>query len=528
MPRPILLPWLILCTMLGVTWLAWDHEHQTARKALHSQFDFALRDKVSWIEQRAASYEQMLRGVQGLFATTRMTNREALHQYIESVRLDASFSGIQAIGVIEWVPSRQKAGHVARMMQTGLADYSIHPDEGGQDGYAPTVQRESHVGDNRALMGLNSWADPRRREAMERARDSGMAALTGKLRLVVDAHGKAVPGFVMYLPIFEQGQPRDSVAQRRSHLTGWVFAVFNMSDFMATLYQKSLPGLSVAIYDGVTQDDTTLMYQAGDATREPAGAADSSAEYIVVAGHTWTLAMKSGEAFNSRFGRSAATEMAVTGVGLSLSMALLAWLMLTGRARALKLAATMTDELRHMAQHDPLTGLPNRALFSDRVLSLLAYAKRHDRRFAIIYLDLDGFKPVNDRYGHAAGDKLLQQVARRLQDSVRASDTVGRMGGDEFVVLVSELNGVDAALTLAEKIRHAVHKPFTIDGHTLTMSCSLGVSVYPEDGHDEIELTRRADEAMYRAKDAGRNRVACADASADSVFPDRGEEGLTS
>jgi diguanylate cyclase (GGDEF)-like protein len=228
---------------------------------------------------------------------------------------------------------------------------------------------------------------------------------------------------------------------------------------------------------------------------------------MVVAGHTWTLTVATQDEFETRFGRDISLIIAVTGIGLSLSMALLAWFMITGRARALLLAADMTEELRRMAQHDALTGLPNRALFSDRVQNTLAYAKRHDTRFAIIFLDLDKFKPINDNYGHSVGDLLLQQLAKRLQDSIRASDTVGRIGGDEFVLLLGELGGPDAALALAEKIRQEVRRPYHIDSHELTISCSLGVAIYPDHGTDEVTLTKCADEAMYRAKEGGRDSV---------------------
>ncbi len=166
-----------------------------------------------------------------------------------------------------------------------------------------------------------------------------------------------------------------------------------------------------------------------------------------------------------------------------------------------------------MAQHDSLTGLPNRALFSDRVQHVLADAKRHGWRFAMIFLDLDKFKPINDNHGHAVGDLLLQQVAKRLQDALRASDTVGRIGGDEFVVLTGELTGPDAALALAEKIRQEIRRPYRIEGHELAISCSLGVAVYPDDGTDHIALTKRADDAMYCAKEGGRDNVRLATAA---------------
>lgn len=498
----LLLPWLILVATLGATWFVWNHERQNADKALHSQFEFALRDTVSRIEQRVAAYEQLLRGVQGLIATTGLRNRDVIREYVETLRLDANFSGVQVIGVIERVPQSGKAAHVTAIRRLGVADYTVHP-EGERETYAPVIQRESYVGSHHAPLGLDAWANPVRRLALEKARDSGMAAITGKVQLAIDEGVTGKPAFIMYLPIFARGQPRDSVTQRRASLIGWVYASFHMRDFMASLYGKEADGLAFAIYDDATPTDAALMYR----NRESAGGAMSAKEYMVVAGHTWTVTLVTQDEFETRFGREISLTIAVTGIGLSLSIALLAWFMISGRARALRLAAEITEELRHMAQHDPLTGLPNRALFSDRVQNALAYARRHDSRFAVIFLDLDRFKPINDDYGHLVGDLLLQQVAKRLQDSIRASDTVGRIGGDEFVLLIGELVGPDAARALAEKIRQEVRRPYTIDGHELTISCSLGVAIYPDDGTDEIALTKRADDAMYRAKEGGRDSV---------------------
>ena len=278
-----------------------------------------------------------------------------------------------------------------------------------------------------------------------------------------------------------------------------------MRDFMASLYGKPAPGLTFSIYDEINPVADALMYRSGDAPGNvPSIAALKANEYMVVAGHTWMLTLQAQDEFIDHFGRNAASSIAVAGVGLSLSMALLAWFMVTGRARALQLAANMTEELRHMAQHDLLTDLPNRALFSDRVEQELAHAKRNNGRFAVFFLDLDSFKPINDTYGHSVGDQVLQQVARRLQDVIRASDTVGRIGGDEFVVLMPELATADAARGLAEKIRQAVRQPLSVDGRELNISCSIGIALYPDDGSDQITLTKHADDAMYRAKASGR------------------------
>jgi len=163
--------------------------------------------------------------------------------------------------------------------------------------------------------------------------------------------------------------------------------------------------------------------------------------------------------------------------------------------------------IRHMAQHDTLTGLANRALFADRLQRAIASARRDHTLLALIFIDLDHFKPVNDVYGHATGDLLLQQVALRLRACVRMSDTVARIGGDELVVVLRDVDGTAHALEVAEKIRVSLALPFDIADHQLNISGSLGVALYPEHGQDDDTLVKHADVAMYQAKDMGRNRV---------------------
>jgi diguanylate cyclase (GGDEF)-like protein len=178
----------------------------------------------------------------------------------------------------------------------------------------------------------------------------------------------------------------------------------------------------------------------------------------------------------------------------------------TVRAQTMTEAAEgATAQMSYMAQHDFLTGLPNRSLLTDRLAQLIALAQRHGKRIALMYLDLDHFKHINDSLGHAVGDQLLQSAAKRLQECVRHSDTVCRQGGDEFVVLLAEVEAVsDAALT-AEKLIEAMTEPYLIGGHRLHVTLSIGISVYPDDGKDAEALVRNADTAMYHAKKSGRN-----------------------
>jgi diguanylate cyclase (GGDEF)-like protein/PAS domain S-box-containing protein len=165
----------------------------------------------------------------------------------------------------------------------------------------------------------------------------------------------------------------------------------------------------------------------------------------------------------------------------------------------------MSLQLSHLAEHDFLTGLPNRLLLNDRLTQAISLSRRHSGQLAVLFLDLDRFKNINDSLGHDIGDQLLQSVASRLASCVRRSDTVSRQGGDEFVILLPELNEAQDAAITATKILDAVTLPHDIGPHSIQISASIGVSIYPEDGGTADVLTRNADAAMYEAKENGRN-----------------------
>ncbi len=178
----------------------------------------------------------------------------------------------------------------------------------------------------------------------------------------------------------------------------------------------------------------------------------------------------------------------------------------TIHAQTMTEAADLAKErMSHMAEHDFLTGLPNRSLLTDRLAQAIAFAKRNNKKVGLMYVDLDRFKSINDSLGHIVGDKLLQSVAKRMQACVRLTDTISRQGGDEFVVLLREVENVQDAILVAEKVIEAMALPHLVSGHQLYITISIGISIYPDDGNDVETIVTNADIAMYQTKRLGRN-----------------------
>jgi len=181
--------------------------------------------------------------------------------------------------------------------------------------------------------------------------------------------------------------------------------------------------------------------------------------------------------------------------------------------RIMQLEAEARRRIRHMAEHDPLTELPNRRQLQEKLDLALAYAKRSGKKVAVMFIDLDGFKAVNDSMGHQAGDELLKVVAQRLRQATRSNDFVARLGGDEFVVVLSELDQLADATRLAAKLNNLISMPVPLTEGIARISTSIGISLFPANGRSSAELLGKADDAVYQAKAAGKNQfqwAACA------------------
>ena len=350
MKRPLssLLPLWVAAVSLAITFGLWHHERQGDTAQLRTSFDFALRQSATRIEQRMASYEQMLRGVQGLFAASgNHVERANFNAYVDALLAGSDLSGLQAIAYGPLLSADRIDAHVAAQRRADTPGFTVRP-AGAREAFAPVTYIAPATARSLGVLGYDPFSDPVRRTAMLQARDSGSPALTARLSLVGAADGKPQTGFLMFLPLYAAGRPIDTVAQRREHLIGWVWAGFRMSDLMSSLYGESTPGLAQRIHDGTALLDETLMYSSIADERMPSADTPTltAQEYLVVAGHTWTLEVHTLPEFDKRHRRDAAAVILIAGTGLSLLLALLTYQLATARSRAYGVARTMTAELR--------------------------------------------------------------------------------------------------------------------------------------------------------------------------------------
>jgi diguanylate cyclase (GGDEF)-like protein len=320
------------------------------------------------------------------------------------------------------------------------------------------------------------------------ARDTGQGAY-----IPLPLGAQAV--LVVLTPIYSNGIVPTTVAARRTAFVGWM----GMEVVPNVLLERALAnhaGLAV-----------TFTYHSGSSNAAFSSGTIAKGAHSVTTNlnNGWTVKTFGTLAVGGIFANSVATWVLIGGISLSLLLATLMFVLATGRNRALSLVSVKTDELRHQALHDALTGLPNRTLIMDRIEQLQSRSRRAGTLGAALYVDLDGFKNVNDSLGHLVGDRLLIAVAARLTATLRDADTIGRLGGDEFVVLIEGADMLSAPELVAERLLEVVRQPFDIDEVAAPIMITASVGIAIGDHESPEELLREADMALYQAKGAGRN-----------------------
>ena len=337
-------PWLILATSLSVTFLLWKNEQHRADRELQAEFDSRVSEASLHFEERIQTYQQVLRGLAGLFSHDNNVTRQQFHNYFNKLELENNYPGIQGLAFLRIVPLAQKDRHIAAIRNEGYPDYSIKP-EGMREIYTPVIYIEPFSGRNLVAFGHDPYSDPVRRTAMERARDTGHATISGKVKLLQETDQDVQAGFMMYLPIYKNDAPHDTLAERRTNLIGWVSAPFRMGDLMSGLLSSEMFFIDFEIYDGEEMSANTLMYDSDNVPGSRSNARFQSTNQIEIADHVWTVTTRSNPGFEERLEGNDSRIIIYTGLSASLLLTWLTWLLLSSRGRALKAAREMNREL---------------------------------------------------------------------------------------------------------------------------------------------------------------------------------------
>ncbi|MGR5499642.1 EAL domain-containing protein [Vibrio sp. DNB22_10_4] len=364
---------------------------------------------------------------------------------------------------------------------------------------------------NERAFGFNVFSNGKRREAMIRAQNISRPVATETIQLVqLDAKE---PGFLIFTPINQGPSLGTSTLTRSFNLSGFVVGVFVVGDIVTeSLKNSDVSYMSVKILDSSANDEVIYQYA-------PIGVSsfDESIEFSFVqqiAEREWTVVLSVSQDVISALKAESSVKFLIYESAFGALSVLLIITLFNSHTNLLTQVKTRTQELeasrdtlKHFAFNDALTGLPNRRMFIKQTNHALNVATRNGSMVAILFLDLDRFKHVNDSLGHDFGDKLLVEVATRLTNNLRSSDVLARFGGDEFTIMIENLTNAEQAVTLSRKLIEGLRKPMLIEDESIAISTSIGIATFPKDGNNVDDLMRAADAAMYKAKESSSGYV---------------------
>jgi diguanylate cyclase (GGDEF)-like protein len=404
--------------------------------------------------------------------------------WADAAHVIARYPEVQSLGVLTLVPESQVAERLAELPgSTALAPPGRRAPTclipaGFVSGKAPPVGARLEV-----------CAEDDERLRLLQARDTGISSYEP---IAVAGH----TWLRVQTPFYRRSAATATVNERRAAFVGWLGLSVD-PDFVLTSARANHEDLAVRLRYDVGNSHVVLS--SGPAPRD-------GQSFVRTLGNGWTMTSLGSSLPGGVLSDGAPATVLIAGIVISLLLSGLVFVLATGRTRARRMVAEKTDELRHQALHDTLTDLPNRALLLDRINQALHRAQRAKTPLAVLFVDLDGFKGVNDTYGHAVGDQLLRSVSARLTDALRETDTVARLGGDEFVVLAEGGSLAMGPEAIAERIQAILAEPFVVnedDNVTVSIRASIGIAVGPRASADE--MLRDADVALFEAKDAGKD-----------------------
>ncbi len=311
---------LVLITCLVTTYFIWNAANANREKELRSYFEFRIREINTRIEQRLTSYEQILRSTRGLFDVSAKVNRAEFHSFVNSMRLNKNYPGIQGVGFSLIIPSTSLKENIYNIRKEGFPKYKIWP-EGKRETYTSIIYLEPFSNLNLRAFGYDMFSEPVRRKAMETARDSNTPAASGKIKLVQETGKSVQAGFLIYLPVYKNGTPYSNVSERRTNIIGWVYSPFRMDDFMKGLFGERAADIDLEIYDTKNISLETKMYDSKTDTAKMNQLVLRKG--IIFNGHTWTVLVKSTPQLESRIGAGNANLILIIGLSISFLLAII-------------------------------------------------------------------------------------------------------------------------------------------------------------------------------------------------------------
>ncbi len=336
------LPWLVLVFCLASTYMLWRVERQAVVRDARDYFDFRARDAIEKTKNRLQLYQQALRGAQALFNASGNVDREEFRNYVAGLHLDAIYPGIQGIGFAQLIQPAELKSHIATIRRQGFPEYTIKP-EGKREFYTSIVYLEPFNWRNQRAFGYDMYSEPVRCKAMEQARDTGQATISGKVALVQETGKDIQSGFLMYLPVYRKGMPHATLAERRASLVGWVYSVFRVGDLMQGIYGERASEFDIHFYDGSGTSNGTLMYDSAPGSQPRSRFILT--RHLEIDGRGWTMRIASLPAMASRIDSKQPDWIAGGGIFVSLLITLITWLLVSGRRRSIQLALDLNHEL---------------------------------------------------------------------------------------------------------------------------------------------------------------------------------------
>lgn len=510
----------------SITALTWKETTRTEAEQTAVLFDVRCNDVQRILEGHLSQTVTLLRTTRGLLGE-RDPSTEDWRRFAREVRQETMALGVESLGFLRVVSDdAAPAFETERRRDPATPDFKIrYP---GQDG----SKRGEHIvltalePDTRffgILLGTDVGVDPLRGDALQQARDLNQPMATGRLGLLGEA-ASIQADMVVYLPLYRSALPISNVEERRAAVRGYLSAAFRFDRLMGSVRSEierdggteALRGLAFTIRDVTDPNQTKVVYASGGGSERAAQTTPSSLirqSMLEIAGRKWRLDFFAMPTLLESRSSTRPTMISLATAALGLAVTLLTfaigmmWENRRNLAQTNLLLLDREEELRRLAVSDPLTGLANRRQFHELGTAELSRTRRHGRALSLLMVDVDHFKAINDRYGHAVGDETLKLMAAVCKTLLRDCDLFARLGGEEFAAILPETD-LAAALMVAERLRMGVAQLVVpTNSQAFSFTISVGVAqAYPED-HTLHELVHRADQALYAAKAAGRNRV---------------------